>query len=669
MMQAGSSTTPSGRSAGAGLANRSGGISVKLAIGFAAGLLVAFFLIQFALNRQNQKRIEEIRSGYVSAFRLFQKMELDYHEAEDGLNSAVTMNDELLIYEADTYRDDFLALVQAGAEIKTIQAADLEEMRKDFLAYYEVARGVSEQLLQDAQAEGLAERMAEMSRLAAHMEEMLSQGTEAQHTKLLDALTQAERFQQISMIVVSAITIFMGLAIGWLAFSRLRATNRRLADGAQVASRVAKGDATQSFDISVQDELGKLMASVNEIVVYLNEMASVADRIAACDLTAQVEARSSADRFGNAFQSMTRTLRDLMSEVRNSSQRVATSTEQISLSVLQMAKGAEEQNRLTEETSVSMVEMAGQIESVSQSAQSLATNADETAAAVEEMSTSMGKVAKIVNEMLGSVSETTRVMKTITDSVKSVAEQAKEIDRVSQEAATYAVDGGQELSKVIYGIGERGREIARIVQVMEQIADQTNLLALNAAIEAARAGDAGRGFAIVADEVRRLAEQSMNSTREITTFIESVQSDTNQAVELSQDILSKIAQSVTRTKDLVSRARDATEEQSAAAAQVIDKSAALQDSAARVSVAVEEQTTGAREIVSVVTSMNDMTQTVALATQEQLKAGTVVMHSMEQVAEIAKSSMTQTEELSAGAEALKNEAEKLFRLSEQFKVD
>ncbi len=648
---------------------RSGGMSTQVVIGVAAVLLLVFFLVQFAFNQSNRKKIEEIRSGYVSTFRLFQRMEIDFHEAEDGLNSTIALKEERFLSEADTYRDDFLALVKEGSEIETIEAAHLKELRDDFLAFYEEGRAVAELSLQKTQPEDFAARMTAREERGAHLEETLTKGTEEQYARLLEALTQVDRLQQISMIVVLALTILMGLSIGWIAFSRLRATNRRLVEGAQVASHVAKGDATQSFDISIQDELGNLMASVNEIVLYLNEMAGVADRIAAGDLTAQVEVRSSEDRFGNAFQSMTRTLRGLMSDIRNSSQRVATSTEQISISVLQMAKGAEEQNQLTEETSVSMVEMAGQIESVSQSAQSLATNADETAAAVEEMSTSMGKVAKIVNEMLASVSETTHVMRTITDSVKSVAEQAKEIDRVSQEAATYAVDGGQELSKVIYGIGERGREIARIVQVMEQIADQTNLLALNAAIEAARAGDAGRGFAIVADEVRRLAEQSMNSTREITTFIESVQADTNQAVDLSQDILSKIAQSVTRTKDLVSRARDATEEQSAAAAQVIDKSAALQDSAARVSVAVEEQAIGAREIVSVVTSMNNMTQTVATATQEQLKAGTVVMQSMEQVAEIAKASMTQTEELSAGAEALKSEAEKLFHLSEQFNVD
>ncbi len=657
------------RAKAAAMQMRSGGISVKAAIGFAVILLTVFFFVQFTLHQRNQRLVEEIRSGYVSAFRLFQTLELDFHETEDGFNSAIAMEDALLLRSAESYRDDFLGRVKSGSEIKTLQRSELEILRKDFLEFYELGRAVTERRLGGASVKDLSAQMNEMNQLGAHLEEALSKGTEAQHDKLLEALAQTEHSQRISMIVVSAITIFMGLALGWLAFARARATNRRLADGAQIASHIAKGDATQSFDISVQDELGKLMASINEIVLYLNEMAAVADRIAAGDLTAKVEARSSADRFGNAFQSMTHILRTLMADIRHSSQRVAASTEQISLSVLQMAKGADEQNRLTEDTSASMVEMAGQIESVSQSAQSLATNADETAAAVEEMSTSMGKVAMIVNEMLGSVSETTRVMKTITDSVKSVAEQAKEIDRVSQEAATYAVDGGQELSKVIYGIGERGQEIARIVQVMEQIADQTNLLALNAAIEAARAGDAGRGFAIVADEVRRLAEQSMNSTREITTFIESVQSDTNHAVDLSQDILSKIAQSVTRTKDLVSRARDATEEQSAAAAQVIDKSAALQDSAARVSVAVEEQTTGAREIVSVVTAMNNMTQTVAMATQEQLKAGTVVMLSMEKVAEIAKSSLAQTEELSAGSEALKNEAEKLFHLSEQFKVD
>jgi methyl-accepting chemotaxis protein len=87
------------------------------------------------------------------------------------------------------------------------------------------------------------------------------------------------------------------------------------------------------------------------------------------------------------------------------------------------------------------------------------------------------------------------------------------VDEVSQRSATEARTRGVTLQGSIGSIGERSREIGKIVKVIDWIADQTNLLALNAAVEAARAGDAGRGFAVVADEVRRLAERCMQAPR------------------------------------------------------------------------------------------------------------------------------------------------------------
>jgi methyl-accepting chemotaxis protein len=156
-----------------------------------------------------------------------------------------------------------------------------------------------------------------------------------------------------------------------------------------------------------------------------------------------------------------------------------------------------------------------------------------TAASVEEVTASIGQVADRAREALESSQEAGNL----------ADEGARIVHDVSGEMTALA-DGVNSTSRQVEALGERSREIGNIVGVIREIADQTNLLALNAAIEAARAGEQGRGFAVVADEVRKLAERTGSATVDISRTIDTIQKDTSSVVDAMRASGARVGQGV-----------------------------------------------------------------------------------------------------------------------------
>jgi methyl-accepting chemotaxis protein len=222
----------------------------------------------------------------------------------------------------------------------------------------------------------------------------------------------------------------------------------------------------------------------------------------------------------------------------------------------------------------------------------------------------ISSVVTATNEMSATSHEVARLAQSTADG----ARRSQEIIQKSQASLSIAVDGVRNLSndmgdasKSISQVAARSEDITRIIDVIKAIAEQTNLLALNAAIEAARAGEQGRGFAVVADEVRSLASKTQNSTDEINSMIQSLQLEVSKAVTIIDNSSSKAEESVEQTNQAFS-----------SLSEVVETTNSINDNADQVAAAAEEQSQVAEEINKNLTIIGDAADTLAqLSNQSQ----------------------------------------------------
>jgi methyl-accepting chemotaxis protein len=247
----------------------------------------------------------------------------------------------------------------------------------------------------------------------------------------------------------------------------------------------------------------------------------------------------------------------------------------------------------------------------------------DSSAAIEQMVSSITLVAGNIGGIADTVNTVSSAIAELAVSINAVAGNAQEANTLSLQADTKARDGGKAVERLVEStreiatdingvvvkmeeLGTASERIGDIVEVIDTIADQTNLLALNAAIEAARAGEHGRGFAVVADEVRKLAENSARSTREIGQLVKDIQAKIVEVIH-SFTISGGKAESGLEMADLAGRAITDILGAVAQASRLIEQ----------ISVAAREQAAGSSAIVNSVEQMNNLMREAARSLDEQ----------------------------------------------------
>ncbi|HAK60805.1 MAG TPA: hypothetical protein DCO77_10550 [Nitrospiraceae bacterium] len=358
----------------------------------------------------------------------------------------------------------------------------------------------------------------------------------------------------------------------------------------------------------------------------------------------------------------------------------AMTVEEMTTSIRGVAENAEVMSTSATDASSAVTEMVASIEEVARNAGVLASSAEETAVFIEQMIASIKQVSENTETLSASAEETSASITEMSSSVKEVEKRAVESARLAEHvssrvseqglaAAEEAIRGMDNIkeaveagARVVNRLGKRSQEIGQILKVIDEVTDQTGLLALNAAILASQAGEKGKGFAVIAEEIKDLAERTAASTQEIESLISAVRDETAQSVQamgkglkavetgtdlvqVTREVLEQVAESSRQSSDMARAIERTTTEQARGLTQVNEAAVNISHQIEHISRAMQEQRRRSDQIMTATEKMRTITRRVSDATKEQTMGSRQIAQSVEsvtaQAGQIARSTFEQ----------------------------
>ncbi|MGE3850144.1 MAG: methyl-accepting chemotaxis protein [Planctomycetota bacterium] len=458
--------------------------------------------LAWSAGQTARARLDSMFNRTLKARTLARDLSIDVQEARSALLGMLVTADATLKASREQDLHDNVDRINNG--LRQLSAfndnatldADYETARKNWEAYSatlerEILPGIKAdekdkvvQLLEGTQRDRRLRFVEAIGRIAdAYVADSQAQVT---------AATNEARSSETVYMVMAGVSVVVSLVVIWM-IGRISRPIRSLAT---TASAIAVGEINQPVTHRSGDELGQLADAFRDLISYVSAFARVAERVGSGDLTADVVSRSDRDALAASFAKMVDSLRQMVGR-----------------------------------TSAAVASITG--------------STTETLAGVRELATSASGQA-------AAVSETTSTVEELRQSSDEVAERAKTVSDLARQAASAAEAGQRTIDETVSGmrritdrigviarailaLSEQTQAVGKITATVNDIAEQSKMLAFNAAIEAAKAGEFGKGFGVVANEIRSLAEQSKQATSQIADILNDIQKASNQSVMVTEE--------------------------------------------------------------------------------------------------------------------------------------